>query len=118
MGSEPALQFRDLTIAKAIGDLHAANEETQARLEAVENELRRLSGNIAGLDEFLRLNLLSGSLSRGARSPATAGTTAVQVTKYSAITLGVLGALAQIASAFRPDLQGPLQTLIKLVGGQ
>lgn len=39
------------------------------------------------------------------------------VARWTAITVGVLGVATQVAAMFRPDLVGPLQTLIKLLGG-
>lgn len=37
--------------------------------------------------------------------------------KYTAIATGVVGLALQVASAFRPDLVSPLQTLMNLLGG-
>ena len=39
------------------------------------------------------------------------------VAKWTTIAVGVLGVAVQIAAMFRPDLVGPLQTLLKLLGG-
>lgn len=39
------------------------------------------------------------------------------VAKWTTIAIGVLGVAVQIAAMFRPDLVGPLQTVIKLLGG-
>lgn len=39
------------------------------------------------------------------------------VAKWTTIAVGVLGVATQVAAMFRPDLVGPLQTLLKLLGG-
>ncbi len=39
------------------------------------------------------------------------------VARWTAIAIGVLGVATQVAAMFRPDLVGPLQTLLKLLGG-
>lgn len=39
------------------------------------------------------------------------------VAKWTTIAIGVLGVATQVAAMFRPDLVGPLQTLLKLLGG-
>ncbi len=45
-----------------------------------------------------------------------AGKAALNVGKYTAVIVGVLGLAVQVASLWRPDLVGPLQTLLKLFG--
>lgn len=37
--------------------------------------------------------------------------------KWTTIVMGVLGLAATVAHQFRPDLEGPIQFLIKLLGG-
>lgn len=39
------------------------------------------------------------------------------VARLTTIAIGVLGVATQVAAMFRPDLVGPLQTLLKLLGG-
>lgn len=39
------------------------------------------------------------------------------VAKWTTLAIGVLGVAVQVAAMFRPDLVGPLQTLLKLLGG-
>ncbi len=43
---------------------------------------------------------------------------AMNVGKYTALAVGVLGLAVQVASIWRPDLVGPLQNLLKLFGVQ
>jgi len=38
--------------------------------------------------------------------------------KWTTIAMGVLGLAATVAHQFRPDLEGPIQFFIKLLGGQ
>lgn len=57
------------------------------------------------------------SLAPLSRSQAV-GKATVAVGKWSAIAMGLLGFAATVAHQFRPDLEGPLQFLIKLLGGQ
>lgn len=47
---------------------------------------------------------------------AIAGKLTLNLGKYTALVVGVLGIAAQIAHIWRPDLEGPLQTLLKWVG--
>jgi hypothetical protein len=46
-----------------------------------------------------------------------AGQAVVALGKWSTIVMGVLGLAATVAHQFRPDLEGPIQFLIKLLGG-
>ena len=41
-----------------------------------------------------------------------------KVAQWVALAVGVLGIAAQVAAIFRPDLVGPIQTVIQLLGGQ
>ncbi len=43
---------------------------------------------------------------------------AMNIGKYTALAVGVLGLAVQVASIWRPDLVGPLQNLLKLFGVQ
>ena len=45
-----------------------------------------------------------------------AGKAALNVGKYTAIIVGVLGLAMQAAAIWRPDLVGPLQSLLRLFG--
>ena len=45
-----------------------------------------------------------------------AGRAALNVGKYTAVIVGVLGLAMQVAALWRPDLVGPLQSLLRLFG--
>lgn len=107
---------RDLQYARAIGEMRSRADDHAARLLAVENELRGLSTTVHSLDEFLRSVLMAGPIVPAGPKP-TIQAHALTATKWGAIALGALGLISQIAAAFRPDLQGPIQTLIKMLGG-
>lgn len=109
---------RDLQFARAIGEIRGLCEETHARLEGVENEMRRMQGAVTSLDDFLRQELLSGGLApKSTRSPSMPAKALKVGGKWGACGSVILLAILQIASAFRPDLSGPLQSLIQLFGG-
>lgn len=57
------------------------------------------------------------AVSEPPKSRAAAGAKlTLNVGKYTALVVGALGIAAQIAHIWRPDLEGPLQTVLKLFG--
>lgn len=107
---------RDLQYARAIGEMRSRADDHATRLASVESELRGLSATVHSLDEFLRSVLMAGPLVPATPKP-TVQTHALTATKWGAIALGAIGLAAQIAAAFRPDLQGPITALYKMLGG-
>lgn len=60
---------------------------------------------------------LAAAVTPAPRAKAGALALTGNVAKWGAVAVGVLGVASQIAAMFRPDLVGPIQTVIQLIGG-
>jgi hypothetical protein len=77
---------------------------------------RRIEGRVDVLYEYI-LTDQAKRVTAVERRTGSIRTVAACGAKYTAIATGVVGLALQIASAFRPDLVSPLQTLLSLLGG-
>lgn len=118
---QPFPLARDLQLAQAIGKVNRSLESIDERLDALETETRLTRREVAQLSGFLHDSLLSGDLAPAPKTePVARRSVPAQVAcvgKYSAVAIGVLGLVVQVASIWRPDLQGPLTELLHLFGG-
>lgn len=115
---EPFPLSRDLQVATAIGQLKASMTDVSERLELNETETRLCRREVAELTAFLKESLFAGDLApRGDKPRTSVAAHAVNLGKYSAVVVGLLGVAVQVASIWRPDLKGPLTELVKMFGG-
>lgn len=110
---------RDLQMAQAIGKINRGLADVADRLSALERETVEMRTELSGLSSFLRDGLLSGEIAsvKPAAERKSVAAHAACLGKYSAVAIGLLGLVVQVASIWRPDLQGPLTELLHLIGG-
>lgn len=98
------------------GQLHGARNDIDSCLE----RLALLQQDSADLRR--RLDVPPSSAGGASLTPAPRRSIAVQAAvktgslgKYTLIVLGALGVAAQVAAVFKPNIVGPIQTLIQLL---
>ena len=106
--ANPDVPVTNEHLSQQMGALDARIGAMHRDVALTRTELGELRGLVVG-DHAPRIT----AVERG----ATLGGTALKIGQWGLVATGVLGVAAQVASMFKPELVGPLQSLIGILGG-